>query len=332
MRCTARISQHHDRTLSVDGVQSPARMWSAALGTDAVDRQGSTGSRHLLASDPDVVDCPKFRNPDVVGDELRAIWRGLRRCSATARSPSTADTAGPGLSFCGDTFMPSTWTRRNGMELNRRKDVPAPALAVIASDPITRDGVCSWFRASGMVRLLPPGVAADAEVTVLFAHQVTEETMAAMRQRVKQASKSAMKFVLVADRISEAELLRAVRYGLVGFVPRSQGSMDQVLQAVLRSREGQAQLPDVLVKFLIDQIRNLQENVLEPHGLDMAGFKDREIEVLRLLAEGMDTAGVAQQLNYSQRTIKNILAGLLFRLGLRNRTQAIVYAMRAGVI
>lgn len=210
--------------------------------------------------------------------------------------------------------------------------MPAPALTVVASDPITRDGVCSWFRASGLVRLLPPGVAADADVTVVFAQQVTEETLSTMRQLVRQVSRSAMKFVLVADHISEGELIRAVRYGLVGFVPRAQGSMDQVLQAVLRSREGRVQLPDALVKSLIDQMRSLQEDVLEPHGLNMAGFKDREVEVLRLLAEGMDTAAVARQLNYSQRTIKNILAGLVFRLGLRNRTQAIVYAMRAGVI
>ncbi|GFE13255.1 helix-turn-helix transcriptional regulator [Streptomyces glebosus] len=207
-----------------------------------------------------------------------------------------------------------------------------PALTVVASDPITRDGVCSWFRASGLVRLLPPGAVADADVTVLFAHQVAEDTLATMRQLVQQAAKPAMKFVLVADHISEVELMRAVRYGLVGFVPRSRGCMDQVLQAVLRSREGGVQFPDVLVKSLIDQMRSLQEDVLEPHGLNVAGFKDREVEVLKLLAEGMDTAAVARQLNYSQRTIKNILAGLVLRLGLRNRTQAIVYAMRAGVI
>lgn len=214
--------------------------------------------------------------------------------------------------------------------------MPPPALTVVASDPITRDGVCSWFRASGLVRLLPPGAVADADVTVLFAHQVAEDTLATMRQLVKQtakpAMKPAMKFVLVADRISEVELMRAVRYGLVGFVPRSQGCMDQVLQAVLRSREGRVQFPDVLVKSLIDRMRSLQEDVLEPHGLNVAGFKDREIEVLKLLAEGMDTAAVARQLDYSQRTVKNILAGLVLRLGLRNRTQAIVYAMRAGVI
>jgi DNA-binding NarL/FixJ family response regulator len=183
-----------------------------------------------------------------------------------------------------------------------------------------------------LVRLLPPGAVADADVTVLFAHQVSGDVLATMRQLVKQVAKPAMKFVLVADHIGEMELIRAVRYGLVGFVPRSQGCMNQVLQAVLRSREGGVQFPDVLVKSLIDQMRSMQEDVLEPHGLNIAGFKDREIEVLKLLAEGMDTAAVARQLNYSQRTIKNILAGLVFRLGLRNRTQAIVYAMRAGVI
>jgi DNA-binding NarL/FixJ family response regulator len=59
---------------------------------------------------------------------------------------------------------------------------------------------------------------------------------------------------------------------------------------------------------------------------------DREIDVLRLLAEGRELTEIAQKLAYSERTVKNILYGVMKRFQLRNRTQAVSYAHRAGLI
>lgn len=54
--------------------------------------------------------------------------------------------------------------------------------------------------------------------------------------------------------------------------------------------------------------------------------------MLRLLAEGLDTAEIAAKLNYSERTIKNIISAVTRRLNLRNRTHAVAYAIRAGTL
>ncbi|MBN6042316.1 response regulator transcription factor [Amycolatopsis sp. 195334CR] len=62
------------------------------------------------------------------------------------------------------------------------------------------------------------------------------------------------------------------------------------------------------------------------------GLSPREIQVLRLLAEGRDTAEIAAELAYAERTVKNILSGLLTRLELRNRTHAVAHALRHGLI
>ncbi|GHJ37160.1 response regulator transcription factor [Streptomyces sp. TS71-3] len=207
-----------------------------------------------------------------------------------------------------------------------------PALAVVASDPFTRYGALSYFGASNLVRLLPDDARDDADVIVVFTQDVTEETISFMRRMDGRATNPDMGIVLVGNPIGEAKLMRAVRYGLIGFVPRSHANLDQVLRAVLGIQEGRSQLPAALVRSLLDQVRSLQKDVLEPNGLDAAGFKDREIQVLKLLAEGLDTGEVARRLNYSPRTIKAILASLTVRLGLRNRTHAIVHALRAGVI
>jgi len=71
---------------------------------------------------------------------------------------------------------------------------------------------------------------------------------------------------------------------------------------------------------------------LAPRGLSFAVLADREVEVLRLVAEGLDTAEIASRLSYSQRTIKTVLHDVTTRLQLRNRSHAVAYALREGLI
>ena len=89
--------------------------------------------------------------------------------------------------------------------------------------------------------------------------------------------------------------------------------------------------PDLLGR-LLEQMNRVQNNVLAPRGIGPTGFTTREVEVLRLLADGCDTSDIAVQLAYSERTIKNVIHDLTSRLQLRNRSHAVAYAMRAGVI
>lgn len=69
-----------------------------------------------------------------------------------------------------------------------------------------------------------------------------------------------------------------------------------------------------------------------PRVLAVAGLTERERDVLALVAEGCSTREVATRLAYSERTIKNIVQDVTMRLNLRNRTQAVVYAVRNGWI
>ena len=69
-----------------------------------------------------------------------------------------------------------------------------------------------------------------------------------------------------------------------------------------------------------------------PRGLTISGLTEREVEVLRLVADGFDTAEIAKKLSYSERTIKNILHDVVSRFGLRNRAHAVAYALREGLI
>ena len=65
---------------------------------------------------------------------------------------------------------------------------------------------------------------------------------------------------------------------------------------------------------------------------DAEEMEAREIEILRLIGDGLDTAEIATTLSYSERTVKNVLHDVTSRLQLRNRSHAVAYALKQGMI
>ncbi|RKE22043.1 LuxR C-terminal-related transcriptional regulator [Streptomyces sp. TLI_171] len=204
----------------------------------------------------------------------------------------------------------------------------APTLPIVVhtDDRMTRDAVEAYLRASSRLAVLPPERHAEAAVALVLATEVDDSTM----DRLREVSGPVI--VLVADRIGERHLLQSFALGLVCYLDRAHSSMPQIRHAVWEAGRGHSMLPGEHIRSLIDRVRNLQRDVLEPHGLALAGFATREIEVLRLLSQGLNTAEVARELNYSERTIKNILAGMMSRLRLRNRSHAVAHALQTGAI
>jgi DNA-binding NarL/FixJ family response regulator len=72
--------------------------------------------------------------------------------------------------------------------------------------------------------------------------------------------------------------------------------------------------------------------VLTPRGIGPDGLSSREREVLKLLADGLGTNEIASALAYSERTIKNVIHDVTTRLNLRNRSHAVAYAVKAGIV
>lgn len=79
-------------------------------------------------------------------------------------------------------------------------------------------------------------------------------------------------------------------------------------------------------------VLQLQQHVPSPRGLTLGGLSARETDVLRLAADGFDTDEIARKLCYSRRTVANIVHGVITRFNLNNRTHAVAYAIRVGLI
>ncbi len=204
-------------------------------------------------------------------------------------------------------------------------------VALVASDPITREGAVARLSAYREVVLLTPDETQRAEVAVVLATDVTEETLAAMEQIYQSSVRSDVSIVLVANEIQEHQIFRAVGFGLVSLLHRQDSDFHQVVRAVLASRAGQAEVPGAALRYLLNQVRAIQHQGVSDR-LTVANLTSREVKVLQLLAEGLDTIEVAAKLNYSERTVKNIIHGVVTRFNLRNRTHAVACALRSGVL
>jgi DNA-binding NarL/FixJ family response regulator len=211
-------------------------------------------------------------------------------------------------------------------ELNRV--VERIAVHVAASDPVSRAGTASQLRGFGVDLVDESEVGADV-VVVVVADQMDQETAQVVRAL---RLRGARHLLLLIARLDDAGLLAAVEAGASGLIRRGQATPQNLMAAIRTAAAGEGTLPPDLLGRLLEQVGRLQHQVLHPRGLTLAGLTDREIEVLRLLADGMDTGEVSRQLFYSERTVKNIIHNVTSRLDLRNRTHAVAYAIRQGLI
>jgi DNA-binding NarL/FixJ family response regulator len=208
----------------------------------------------------------------------------------------------------------------------------AVTVAVIASEPLVAQGAAACLRAYQGIALVSPDSIDRAGVVLVLDGQVSDKTLSFIQHTAEQVPDREMRFVLVCDGIREAQLLRALEWGMVSVLQRQDVDYGQIARALVNARDGKVELPTDAHRWLEERIRSVQRDVLAPHGLTAAGLYAREVEVLRLLAEGMDIAQIARRLSYSERTVRNIIHGLLSRMKLRNRVQAVAYALRAGVM
>jgi DNA-binding NarL/FixJ family response regulator len=198
-----------------------------------------------------------------------------------------------------------------------------------ASDPISHAGVAGQLRPRPEIQVLGQEEADRAAVAVVVADSVDQETLRVLRGL---RCGGAPHLVVVASDVDDADLVSLVEVGVAGLVRRCEATPDRLVSVIVSAAEGDGVVPPDLLGRLLNQVGQLQRQVLGPRGLTFSGLAEREIQVLRLVADGLDTAEIAVQLSYSQRTVKNVLHDVTSRLHLRNRSHAVAYAMRHGLI
>ena len=200
-------------------------------------------------------------------------------------------------------------------------------VAIHARDPISEAGIAAELRVAPGIRLATADED-EATVALVVSEEVDEDAVRILRAAQRRGAGS----VVVVTKIDERGLLAAVEAGAGGFLRRSEATASALLHCVRGVAAGEGRVPSDLLGRLLGQIGRLQRQVLSPRGLTVAGLTDREANVLRLVADGLDTGEIAKELCYSERTIKNVIHAVTTRLGVRNRSQAVAFALREGLI
>ncbi|MEU7580911.1 response regulator transcription factor [Streptomyces sp. NPDC041068] len=203
-------------------------------------------------------------------------------------------------------------------------------VTVHTSDPLSETGILSFLRDDPTLEVLDREEPRTGGVAVVHTGRLHELAATKLR-RLSRGSDQAI--VLIADRLREPEMMAVVECGVRVVLWRQQATPGQLVEAIHSAARGESLLPPDLLSRLLAQTSLLYRHTLsDGDQRPTLGLSLREVDVIKLVAEGLGTREIADKLAYSERTVKNVLHAMMTRMQLRNRAHAVAYALREGHI
>jgi len=145
-------------------------------------------------------------------------------------------------------------------------------------------------------------------------------------RRIKAISPRTQVVVLTSYH-EDAHIFPALKAGAISYILKDM-KMDKLVDVLQRAVQGEVTLhPRVAARVL----QNLREDAAEQPQL-FTDLTERELEVLKLIANGLSNSQIAQQLIISENTVKGHVSNILSKLHLADRTQVAVYAWQRGLV
>jgi DNA-binding NarL/FixJ family response regulator len=213
---------------------------------------------------------------------------------------------------------------------------------IYAADPLSAAGAKAQLAVEPSIELVGPVDLDRARVALVIA-EAADESVAKVARAIQRDGVPHV--VVIAAHFAEAGVVMAVAAGVTGFLRRAEATSARMVEVIRQADRAGCQLPEGLLRRAASV--EMPALVAPPDLIGMAEpareraavatvaevrLSGREMEVLRLVADGYDTADVAEQLAYSESTIKGVLAKLMTRLDARNRCHAVAIALRQGLI
>ncbi|MGQ0430965.1 MAG: response regulator transcription factor [Microthrixaceae bacterium] len=146
--------------------------------------------------------------------------------------------------------------------------------------------------------------------------------------RLIRATGTTTRVIMLTMHADSDVLADAIRAGASGYLVKD-CSTDEVADAVRMAANGNTALSPQLAATMLDEVRRLEAP--DPADEDRIITK-REEEVLQHIADGCSTPEVAERLFIRQKTVKNLLASIYQKLDARDRTHAVLQAVRMGIV
>jgi DNA-binding NarL/FixJ family response regulator len=223
--------------------------------------------------------------------------------------------------------------RSGGWETDSRTPVkeensPAVRVYVYAKDAILRAGVASQLRRTSDVLLADDYRPDQTGVAIVVTDELGEDVDGAIRAVRRSCTP---RIIVVTNQITRRGVDSAVEAGAWLFLRRSDARPERLADAI-RHLATTANPPATVDAALGELVTEVVEDGPIPEPPRPPGLSERDMEVLRLMADGHSTAGIARDLAYSESTIKNIIHAIVRELGARNRAHAVAMALRNQMI
>jgi len=199
-------------------------------------------------------------------------------------------------------------------------------ITVFARDAVLRAGISAQLQARRDLVVLEERAVVPDAVALIVADELDDEVIGAIRA-VRRSGCD--RIVVVASRIPRAQAETALRSGVRGLLRRCD-ALPEHLADVLHSAASDTETVATTGPALQEMLAPADQGATA--SATALGLTSRDLEVLRLLADGESTAAIANRLAYSESTIKNTIHTIVRQLGGRNRAHAVAAAVRAQLI
>lgn len=215
-------------------------------------------------------------------------------------------------------------------------------LRVLVVDDMTlvRQGIHTLLKGRDMVEIV--GEAADAQEAVELTRQLdpdvilldqdmpgldTPQAVTLLKQQRAQ-----VEVIVLSESADEERAFRVLEAGASGYVLKDI-SADNLLRAIHGVCNGRTVMHPYITRQLIERFRVLmRERATVRDGAHLTGLTSRELEVIVEMAKGSTDREIGQKARLAESTVKSHIRSILRKIGARNRTQAVAYVLRKGLM